>query len=453
MSQPRLSIIPGWCSMDPRLKGKDLQVLCVLGNNANTKSGWCRRSQVKIAEALGCARSTVQASLDRLIDIGAVERMEVPSASGRDSAYFWRVIYDREPPGGYALDADQDEGDEDNIPFVTADIDTPPAGIPAGGAGPESAGGAGPGSAPINASPLTPVVERVERENAPAGLNGQEGQEEPRKLLRRVKALEIGKNDNPWPGTLGSSTDWAVKQFAKLPEDERLMAEERRDAYLAICKAQGVKPVALGVYIRDRKFLDVTLQATRAASQKLDRVAVKPFGPVWAGMRAFALGRGPGRIDLPGDLRGPIEANYATLKRGSEQRAQNYLERKGISVSASGQLVFPDDFEAAEYRRRQCDEGFPAVLHLHKLAADRSGELTDGKNQHLAELCEAVPVGSALYEAWRSFHAERNWPLWPDPGGMPVVYFPKGGPEGFGAFMRAAQAALDDGGQGDVDAA
>lgn len=123
--QPRLSIIPGWCSFDPRMKGKDLQVLCVLGNNASTKSGWCRRSQVTMAKQLGCARSTVQASLDRLIEIGAVERREVPSKSGRDSAYFYRVIYDREPPGGYAFDAWQEDDSEENILLDEDECDPP----------------------------------------------------------------------------------------------------------------------------------------------------------------------------------------------------------------------------------------------------------------------------------------------------------------------------------------
>jgi hypothetical protein len=445
--QPRLSIIPGWCSFDPRMKGKDLQVLCVLGNNASTKSGWCRRSQVTMAKQLGCARSTVQASLDRLIEIGAVERMEVASKSGRDSAYFYRVIYDREPPGGYAFDAWQGDEDEENILLDAEESDTPPAGIPAPPAGPESAPPAGPGSAPINASRLTPAAERTEREHGREREMGHETHDDARSLLKRVKAMEIGKAGNPWPGSIGSSTDWNLRQFAKLPEDERLVAEERRDDYLAICKAQGVKPVALGVYFRDRKFFDVTVQAARAASQKLDRVAVKPFGPVWAGMRAYEFAKGPERIELPGDIRGESESTHAALRKFSEQRAQSYRERKGLGLSADGALIFPDDFERAEYRRRQTDEGYPLVNHLHKLAQERGAELVDGRNQALGDLCEAVPVGSELYERWRAWHVDRGLPLWPDPGLMKVVYFPKGGPEGVAEFMEAAKAAMADGGR------
>lgn len=449
----RFSIIPGWIVTDPRLKGRDLQVLCVLGRHTD-KHGWCRRSQVKMAEEIGCARSTVQASIDRLEEIAVVEKHVQESADGRDSAHYYRVIFDRPPPAGYAFGAWQGEDNEENSLISDAETGAPPADISAPPAGPGSAPPAGPGSAPINDPLLTPPAERTEREGALARENAEDGHDSPRQLLRRVKAMEIGKAGNPWPGTLGSSTDWAVKQFEKLPADERLMAEERRDDYLAICKAQGVKPVALGVYFRDRKFLDVSREAARSAVAKIERVAVKPFGPVWAGMRALALGKGPGRVELSGDVRTVAESTYAGLMRVSEARARAFLERKGISLNADGLLVFPDDFERAEMRRRQCEEGFPVVNHLHKLAQERGAELTDGRNGLLAELCEAVPVGSETYEAWRSFHLEREWPLWPDPGHMRVVYFPKGGPEGFGAFMDAARAAMSgEGGRGDADAA
>lgn len=305
-----------------------------------------------------------------------------------------------------------------------------------------------------------PVKEPViERETAQARNEGfgksEEKHDDQRSLLRRVKAMEIGRGGNVWPGAIGSSTSWTLAQFEKLDEGERLLAEERRDAYLAICKAQGVKPVALGNYFRDRKFMDVTVHAAKAATAKLDRVPVKPFGPVWTGMRLLALAKGPDRVDMPGDIRSMAESTYAGYARISEQRARAYIERKGITLNADGQLVFPDDFERAEYRRRQCDEGFPVVNRLHKLAAERSHEMADGRNGLLAELCEPVPVGSDAYEAWRAHHTEMNWPLWPDPGQFPVVWFPKGGPEGMARFVAQARElmAKGEGGQGDADAA
>lgn len=290
------------------------------------------------------------------------------------------------------------------------------------------------------------------RATPPEGGEG-ESHDDRKSLTRRVKALEMGKHGNPWPGVLGSSTDWTIRQFAALDEADRREAEAKRDAYLAVCKAQAVKPVALGNYLRDRKFLDVSTETARAAVRKIDRAPARPFGPVWGGMRALCLGQGPGPVDMPGDVRGEAENVHAALRKASEARAAAWRERKGVTLGPDGRLVFPDDFETAEYRRRQTEDGYPLVKHLDTLARDARAELVDGKNAALAELCEPVPVGSALMDAWREFHERRGWRVWPDPGRMAVVYLPKGGPDGFEAFMRAARAAVSDGGRGDADAA
>ena len=450
--QPRLSIIPGWCSMDTRLKGKDLQVLCLLGRNASTKSGWTRRSQVKMAEQLACSRSTVQASLDRLIEIGAVERHVVVSQSGRDSAHWYRVIYDREPPGGYAFDAWAADDDEENLPPDAVNAATPPAGIPAPPAGPESAPPAGSGPAPINASCSTPIAERMERETAPGRDNPDEGKDDVRAMEKAFQQWFVG-----YPTAGSDNMPNARREWAKLTPDERERAHRRLPGWIAMVTASGRTrgwPAAAS-YLADRKFDLLDDVQAKAAVRKLERVAIKPFGPVWGGMRAYALGKGPVHVVVPGDVRGEIEAMHATLAGISDARAAAFRARKGLELGLAGRLVFPDDFERAELRRRHCEEGYPLVNRLHKLAADRSHEMADGRNQALADLCEAVPVGSPTYEAWRAWHAAKGLPPWPDPGSFPVVYFPKGGPDGMGEFMQAARAAMEasEGGRGDADAA
>lgn len=77
---PRYSIIPGDAATDRRLKGRDLQVLCVLGTNTD-KQGWCRRSQVKLAKQIGCGRATVSRALERLTMFGYVEQTAVSGKS------------------------------------------------------------------------------------------------------------------------------------------------------------------------------------------------------------------------------------------------------------------------------------------------------------------------------------------------------------------------------------
>jgi len=73
MTGPRLAIIPAAAIEDRRLTPLALRALLFLGKHANTKSGWCRVKQKRMAEALGCARSTVQLALGQLLDVGYIE--------------------------------------------------------------------------------------------------------------------------------------------------------------------------------------------------------------------------------------------------------------------------------------------------------------------------------------------------------------------------------------------
>ncbi|WP_026616399.1 helix-turn-helix domain-containing protein [Ensifer aridi] len=286
---------------------------------------------------------------------------------------------------------------------------------------------------------IEPPIEPSEREGAREG--DLKDQDDPAKFVQRVKALELGRANNPWPGAIASSTAWALQQFEKLTPEERRLAEERRDAYLAECKAQKVKPVALGVYLRDRKFDDVVPSVVKAqvASAK---IPVAPFGPVWAGMRALALLDGPEPVEVPLDVRDRIRQSFETLLRINEARARSYVGAKGILVGAGGELIFPDDFDQAELRRRVVESGYPQANDLHRQAKGRERGVAEVRFEALAPLCEPVTVGSDLFERWRAYHEEAGWPFVPDPGSMPVVYFPRGGPEGLNHFEMAARAAL-----------
>ncbi len=446
MNEPRLSIIPGWIIADPRLKGKDLQVLCMLGRNANTRHGWCRRSQVKLAQALNCSRSTVQASITRLVEIGALERREVVSVSGRDSAHWYRVIYDSAVESS-AFDAWDEDDQKEFDPNSDAESSVPPAGISAPPACPESAPPACSGPAPINASPLTPPDERRERARASESLK-----EDLKDLEQRHDALRIGKHGNPWPVVLRQSKKWSFDRFVELTPEERLLAEERRDAYLALCpkikngeRKGEPDAVALGVYLRDKLFNDVQSISPQAVKRMLtaDPVNVPPFGPVWAGLRMLPLLRSPENVDVPDDLRQTIQTNFEALRRTNIGRAISYLERKGIRLNGDD-LIFPDDFEQEERRRRSIDGGYPEANRLHRLASDRQTDKADAWASIFSDLCEAVPVGSEMWFRWKRWHEENYKPFVPDPGTMRVVYFPKGGPEGLDTFETRAKEGRND---------
>lgn len=155
MAGPRLSIIPARAATDRALKPRDLQVLCVLGRHTDD-FGWCRRSQVKMAEEMGCARATVFEAIERLIKAGYLERFKQESDSNRDSAHVYRVILDPQHPNVAAI-VDRDP--------PCRQVGTP-AGMSAPPADVEPAPPAGPGPAPINDPYLTPPLISRERSRA-----------------------------------------------------------------------------------------------------------------------------------------------------------------------------------------------------------------------------------------------------------------------------------------------
>lgn len=98
MTDRRYSIIPARAVVDPRLEGRDLQVLCYLGMHTD-KLGWCVLSQVVAAEKIGVGRSTVQRSLARLTEAGWVQVRTGGMIAGRPHASnAYRVVMDLDDP-------------------------------------------------------------------------------------------------------------------------------------------------------------------------------------------------------------------------------------------------------------------------------------------------------------------------------------------------------------------
>lgn len=144
MSNPRLSIIPAGAVTDRTLEPRDLQMLALLGCYTD-KQGWCRRSQVKMAKQLDCGRSSVQRSLDRLVEAGWVQKKRPPwaSAEGQPSnSYEYRVILDRDDAPSIALEDDEIDDVESHASDANLEGECPPVGTP--GAQPDGHPGAQP---------------------------------------------------------------------------------------------------------------------------------------------------------------------------------------------------------------------------------------------------------------------------------------------------------------------
>jgi len=245
--------------------------------------------------------------------------------------------------------------------------------------------------------------------------------DDPAKFEKRVKALGkgAGSAQGEWHGWLGGSIRWAVTQFGRLTDAERAEAERCRDAYLGECARQGVKPVPLGVYFRDRKWTDLSDSAVERArrtatnsarSARLPDGHAPPFGPVWS---AFWLGQ---------VMAGP--------------------ERKGVDLP---ETPLPVHFRAA----------WPSLMAIGYAAQRRKGQVFAPRWHAMAEAMEAVPAGSDLARAWQALFAERRWPWFPRADGMEVVYLPKTPPGGdldaaLVAFAEALETATrTDGATGD----
>jgi DNA-binding Lrp family transcriptional regulator len=277
MTGPRLSIIPARAATDRSLKPRDLQVLCVLGRHTDDL-GWCRRSQVKMSDEMGCARSTVFEAVERLVKAGYLEKHEQEEMSGRDSAHWYRVILDPVHPN-LALVKEADEQADSTAEIRCRPVGTP-AGISAPPAGPEAAPPAGPGPAPINDTSLTTLV-NVERERA---------REQEKQIERWLK-----KTHPAWPSYISDSGPKALAEARKLTDDERDQAAERMADYVASAKVGGRTVICtFAVYLSEKRWQK--LPAKAPAPAVADDYA-PPFGPVWMAWVVGHMLGGPANAD------------------------------------------------------------------------------------------------------------------------------------------------------------
>lgn len=258
MTGPRLSIIPARAATDRALKPRDLQVLCVLGRHTNDQ-GWCRKSQVKMADEMGCARSTVFEAIERLVKAGYVERYEQEEPTGRDSPHVYRVILDPKHADIASIQEADFDGDAPCRQVGT------PAGISAPPAGPEPAPPAGPGPAPKNDPLRTTLQNEPEKERA---------RDEEKAIERWLKKTHPG-----WPSFVSDSMPKALAAARGLTADERETAAERIGDYLTSAKVGGRTVICtFAVYLAEKRWEKLPPKAE--AIGRPDDYA-PPFGPTW----------------------------------------------------------------------------------------------------------------------------------------------------------------------------
>ena len=349
---PRLSIVPPAAAFDTRLEALDVRVLLVFGAHTD-KQGWCSRSQVKMAQQLGCGRATLQRAIRRLCDAGYLEQKPVVRKDGGDRAHEYRVCFEPETPLSHDFDA---EGDEDEGPVAPpahqrAPLPTSGQGVPTH----ERAGGAHAiERAPIRTTlPERPFENEGERD---AGAGTGEGRGE----RAGHDGLEIAAFLAVWPTAAVDDPDRMAREWALLSAEDRTAAIQWAGPFLEARKAAKRTTTPSGdTYLRQRRWAQVA--DTKAATAKAQgSPAVTGVLPAWSqGWQAALIWRamrGAGGFDLrkmlrmademklgfrPGDDLAAIEASAATLKATRSDSAQaldwaDWLESKapGLGLRA-----------------------------------------------------------------------------------------------------------------------
>ncbi|TIO72125.1 MAG: hypothetical protein E5X75_33670 [Mesorhizobium sp.] len=206
----------------------------------------------------------------------------------------------------------------------------------------------------------------------------------------------------------------ALKVWLGLDAADRAEAVRLFPHWLALLKAQKKTHIpAPSSYFGQKLWREVP----EPEEEKPTAIVAPPFGPVWSAVRLRAL-----------LLTQPAEAPPV----------------KGFMAA----LLAQDDAKGRQARlTRQAMHGWPQVNRMQESAESRRGITVAPEFEALAALMEPVPVRSDLWQRWLEEHERRGWPWLPDPGQMPVVYFPVGGPDGLEAFEIAVRGNHDAGGR------
>lgn len=220
-----------------------------------------------------------------------------------------------------------------------------------------------------------------------------------------------------WPKLTGQPKDDALKAFFNLTPEERAEAERKFPVWLEVLKAQGRDHTYHPkTYFGKKLFADVP--EPKPADSTDGRSVEPPFGPGWMAERFLKL------------LAGPTVQPKLT-------RAEEMMVQQGRYTVE--QLLAP----------KRVQSGFPSVNLMDEFAGRGKGSVAPALAVELKPLMEAVKPDFPIFEQWRELHEANGWPWIPDPGSQPVVFFPKGGPQGLEAFKAviAGEGGEHDGGR------
>lgn len=225
---------------------------------------------------------------------------------------------------------------------------------------------------------------------------------------KRVQRLCAGAGyvAGSWPYWDKIAFGWIARQFAALSPAERAEAERWRDPYLIDCHDRKSKPMGLGVFLRDRAWnalepaiLDRFEKMRSAQLAPEDRAQpdgwAKFLGPVGMAKLFAEL--------LAGPPAGPAEPNTLWFEINLRQH-------------------------------------WPAVHQWKAQQQQKGGDIFGERWHALKADLEAVPAGTDMHAAWKARFAQNGWPWLAVFDAHPVLYAPKGGPDGLADFEKALVA-------------
>lgn len=379
-------------------------ILLCLGDYAEPEKASCWPSQEQLAADAEVSERTARDWLQRLEDWGLIERQRRTGAKGARANDLIVLKLDRRVLDG----ADRLRGGTVESGDLPADIagrsNRQPDADPTG----NQSAPTGNQQQPSIEEPSNGTVQGTSQQGAQAR---ERGDDDPKKIEEAF--WRVVKD---WPRFAPMPKEPAKRAWLKLDAVDRQEAERKLPMWMAMLKAAKRDHVpAPATYFNEKLW-----QAVPEPEAEREKPAYAPaFGPVWAAIRMRDLVTGP-------------KAQPSPLK-GWEERA-----------IAEGTL----NREALEKGNRM-RTGWPMVNGLH-FAAETRGLGIHGfgaEEERLGKLCEFVPIGTEIWEAWKLEHELRGWPWLPDPGTMRGVYFPVGGPGRLEAFEHAVRGNHDAGGR------
>lgn len=239
-------------------------------------------------------------------------------------------------------------------------------------------------------SPITnPITSPDER-----GVREEKSNSENRKSLER----SFWKIIQHWPQIQGMPKDKWFAAWCRLTPDERVAATEKRDAWIALLKANKRDNIPVPeTYFREKLWKDVPDNAVKSAdgSEQAERVKAAAFGNIWA-------------------------ANvYQKLFAGVTRRqVLNEIEQKLVDEGRYS----PEHFLLP----KQAEYGFHEVNDLFERASARRGALVSPDLKPASALMVAVKVDGEVWQELSGEHAKRGWPWFPRPGRQEYVWLPNG---------------------------